>query len=202
MQRAIILSILSLLLLCSTTQLMAQSDAPKAKTALVLIDIQEFYFPGGMSELENPLEAAEKAEELLQFFRVNNWPVIHIGHNAKEQQDFYPPVSPDENEYILMKDKVNAFASGELDKYLKREGITHLVICGMQTHMCVEAATRAASDLGYNCTLVSDACATKNLMFGDHSVPALEVHQSTLATLSGVYAKVLDTSSLIAVMQP
>ena len=50
------------------------------KTALLLIDIQNDYFPGGKMELEGPVEAAQKANELLQCFRDHSMPTVHIQH--------------------------------------------------------------------------------------------------------------------------
>ena len=181
--------------LCPTAW--SQSVWPAGKTALMIIDIQEFYFPGGVSELREPERATANTALLLDYFRAQGWPVVHIGHRSSKQQDFYPQVSPGEGEYILMKEKVNAFASGELHAYLQQQGITHLIICGMQTHMCVEAATRAAADLGYDCTLVRDACATRDLKFQDAVIPAQMVHNSTLATLSGTYAKISEARPLL-----
>jgi nicotinamidase-related amidase len=67
----------------------------------------------------------------------------------------------------------------------------------MQTHMCVEGATRAAHDLGYDCIVVGDACATRDLEFGERMVPAADVHAATLATLDGIYAEVVDTKVLL-----
>lgn len=61
----------------------------------------------------------------------------------------------------------------------------------MQTHMCLEAATRAAHDFGYICTVVENACATRDLKFGEITVKAKDVHYSTLATLKS-YAKVVN----------
>lgn len=175
----------------------AQESWPAGKTALLLIDIQEFYFPGGLAELKEPVEAAENAALLLDYFRSQGWPVAHVGHISKTQQDFYPSTSPGENEYILMKSEVNAFAGGELHSYLQKMEVTHLIICGMQTHMCVEAATRAAADLGYECTLISDACTTRDLKYDDQEIPSAMVHLGTLATLKGTYARVNTTASLL-----
>jgi nicotinamidase-related amidase len=75
------------------------------------------------------------------------------------------------------------------------------VIAGMQTHMCVEAAVRAAADLGYEVTVVADACATRDVQHGGRTVAAADVHAATLATLAA-YATVTDTASLLADLAP
>jgi nicotinamidase-related amidase len=62
--------------------------------------------------------------------------------------------------------------------------------------MCVEAATRAASDLGYKCTLIHDACATKDLKFGERVIKSEDVHYSTLSTLRS-YATIMSTGEFL-----
>ena len=75
--------------------------------------------------------------------------------------------------------------------------INKLVICGMMTHICVEAATRAGSDYGFECLVVGDACATRALEFNGNKVSAEDVHISTLSTISGSYVKVMDTEKFL-----
>jgi nicotinamidase-related amidase len=65
----------------------------------------------------------------------------------------------------------------------------------MQTHLCLEAATRAASDFGFECIVIGDACATKDLKFGNKMVKAEDVQNCTLATIDNLYGKVLDLRS-------
>jgi nicotinamidase-related amidase len=66
----------------------------------------------------------------------------------------------------------------------------------MQTHMCLEAATRAAHDFGYECTVVEDACATRDLKYGEITVNARDVHYSTLATLKS-YSKIVKLTEFL-----
>src|SRR3546814_14756141 len=58
------------------------------------------------------------------------------------------------------------------------------------SHMCIDAATRAASDLGYRTTVVHDACATRDLEFDGQVVPAAQVHNAYMSALAFAYAKV------------
>jgi nicotinamidase-related amidase len=161
--------------------------------ALLVIDIQDFYFPGGKSALVEPEKAAAKAALLLADFRNRGLMVIHVRHNSEPGGKINDLVKPLPNEKIISKDAVNSFVGTDLLDFLKTNKIDSLVICGMQTHMCVEAATRAASDYGFKCILVHDACATKDLKFGDKTIKAEDVHYSTLSTLKN-YAVVESTS--------
>jgi nicotinamidase-related amidase len=171
-------------------------SAQIGKKALLIIDIQDFYFPGGKSALVEPEKAAANAALLLQDFRKKNMPVIHVRHNAEPGGTINDIVKPLPDEKIVSKDAVNCFVGTDLLDYLKANNIDSLIICGMQTHMCVEAATRAASDYGFKCILIHDACATKDLRFGDKIIKAEDVHYSTLSTLVN-YAKVMSTKEYL-----
>ena len=166
------------------------------RSALLLIDIQEFYFPGGRSPLAEPEKAAQNAARLLVHFREEKLPVIHVRHNSEPGGMISNIVKPLPQEMIFSKDAVNCFAGTSLLDSLRSNRIDTLVICGMQTHMCVEAATRAASDYGFKCILIHDACATKDLKYSDRLIKAEDVHYSTLVTLKN-YATVVSVSEFL-----
>ena len=174
------------------TLIISTISAQTGKKALLIIDIQDFYFPGGKSALVEPEKAAANAAILLDIFRKNKLPVVHVRHNSEPGGKINDMVKPLPGEKIVSKDAVNCFVGTDLLEYLKTNKLDTLVICGMQTHMCVEAATRAASDYGFKCILIRDACATKDLIFNDKIIKAEDVHYSTLSTLKN-YSKVLST---------
>jgi nicotinamidase-related amidase len=167
------------------------------KTALVVIDVQEFYFPGGAMPLDRPEAAAGNCKRLLVKFRADKRLVVHVGHNASKGASFHADVAPLDGEKVVMKSEVSAFNGTDLLQYLRDNKVERLVICGMQTHMCVEGAARAAYDLGFECILVRDACATRALTYGEKTIAAEDVHLSTLATLDRNYAKVVDTDAFV-----
>jgi len=177
------------------------------KTALILIDIQNDYFPGGKGELERPLEAAGQARKLLQFFRQQQWPTIHIQHVAirpgavtflpdTEGVQIHESIAPLAGETVIVKHFPNSFRETNLLEYLKELKIERLVICGMMTHMCVDAAVRAAVDFGYPVFLAADACTTRALAYGETKIPAGQVHAAFLAALKS-YGQVMQTDEVI-----
>ena len=143
-----------------------------ADTALLIIDIQNDYFPGGAMELEGADAAGEKARAALRRFRERGEPIIHVRHTS---------VRP---------------GSTFFRETLEGLGAKNLVVAGMMTHMCVDASVRHAADLGYKITLLGDACATRGQSYGGEKVPARQVHAAFLAALNGFYAKVLNTHEL------
>lgn len=178
------------------------------KEALLLIDIQNDYFEGGTMTLVGSEEASENASLILEKFRADNMPVIHVQHIAvKPTATFFLPdtfgagihknVTPGEHEKLFIKHYPNSFRETGLLEYLKVLDITDLLICGMMTHMCVDATTRAAKDYGYTCTVIGDACATKDLEILGQKVKAADVQKSFLAALDYFYADVLTTSQFL-----
>jgi nicotinamidase-related amidase len=177
------------------------------KTALLLIDIQNDYFPGGRMELEAALPAAQQASRLLDFFRRQGWPTVHIQHISNrpgatfflpdtDGLDFHETIRPLAGEKGIVKHFPNSFRETGLLEYLQGSGIEGLVICGMMTHMCVDATTRAAADLGYTVRLAPDACATRALAYGETQVPAGHVQAAFLAALKS-YGQVLETEEIL-----
>jgi nicotinamidase-related amidase len=173
-----------------------------ADQALLIIDIQNFYFEGGSVPLTGPVEAARQARRVLDRFRERRLPVVHVRHvpasgPVTDQYAIRPEVAPLPGEKVVEKRYANSFRDTPLLEILRGLGVKRLVIAGMQTHMCVEAAARAAADLGFEVTVVADACATRPLEFGGVKVPADQVHASTLAALKGTYAKIVTADELL-----
>jgi nicotinamidase-related amidase len=178
-----------------------------AEQALLIIDIQNDYFPGGRMELEGADAAAANAARALGEFRRRAAPIVHVRHlSVRSGSTFFIPgtagaeiherVRPTGEERVIEKNFPNSFRATDLDKVLKAAGVKELVVAGMMTHMCVDASVRQAADLGYKVTLLGDACATRAQSFGGESVPARQVHAAFLAALNGFYAKVIPTHEL------
>ncbi len=164
------------------------------KTALLIVDIQNFYFPGdGRPGLSGAEEASENAAELLQIFRQNKQLVVHVRHKSNRGFEIRKNVKPLKNEKVITKTEVNSFLNTDLLQYLKENKINRLVIIGMQTQLCLEAAVRAAHDYGFKCIVVQDACATRDVKFGGRTVKAADVHTAILSAINdGGYAKVIN----------
>lgn len=177
------------------------------KTALLLIDIQNDYFPGGANELWRSAEAAAKAREALALFRKNAWPVVHVRHiNTREGATFFLPdtpgseindaVRPAPGEEVVVKHYPDSFLQTTLRQRLEDLGVERIVVCGMMSHMCVDTTVRAAKAYGYDITLLHDACTTMALAWNGETLPADSVHKTFMASLQGAFARVIDTASL------
>lgn len=175
--------------------------------ALIIIDIQKDYFPGGRMPLCNPESAVEAAARVRDFFRKNGEPVYYVRHIAPRNASFfaegsggselYPALTPGEGEKVIVKHAPNSFYKTELLSELKKARATELVFCGMMTHMCVDTTVRAARDFGFGATLISNACATCDLTWNGRLLPAELVQEVFFASLSDGFARVVNDTEFI-----
>ncbi|ATG35918.1 putative isochorismatase family protein [Phaeobacter piscinae] len=180
------------------------------KSALLLIDIQNDYFPsfdGSKMPLPNMDAAVENAADLLATARDAGLKVIHVRHlMATDAAPFFHPesegaeihhrVSPKAGEGIVEKSRPNSFVGTNLEPLLRKAQIGHLVICGAMSQMCIDATVRGGVDLGFKVTVAQDACAAANVLHDDVSVPAAMVHAAIMAPLAASYADVRPTSEI------
>ncbi|HEY3476598.1 MAG TPA: cysteine hydrolase family protein [Anaerolineales bacterium] len=180
------------------------------KTALLVIDFQKDHFPGGKLPLANALEAARKAYMLLQCFREHGGHHVHIQHISKQPDagyfisgdrgtDIHDSVAHFEGEPIVYKHTPNAFLNTDLVALLKSWEIERVVITGMMTHLDVDATARAAAELGFRVILAEDACATRDLQFGETVIPADLVQKSFVAAFQS-YGKVMRSEEILALL--
>ncbi|MEJ5103942.1 cysteine hydrolase family protein [Chryseobacterium sp. MYb328] len=199
------------LALLSLISMNAQQKRKMENTALLIIDVQNDYFPGGKMTLEGAEQAGKNAQQVLEYFRKNDLPVIHIRHiSTNEGAAFFLPgtsgaeihalVSPSIGEKVIEKHFPNSFRDTDLLKYLQSEKIKNLVIAGMMTDVCVESTTRASFDLGFNNIIIGDATATRDRELNGQVVKASEVQKSFLAGISALgnlYASVVNTQDFV-----
>ena len=182
------------------------------KKALVLVDIQNDYFPGGRHELVGPDQAARAAARLLYFFRERAWPIVHVQHiSQRAGADFFLPgtpgadihasCAPGPDEAVIFKHAPDSFLGTDLKDRLDGMGMQHLVIAGMMTHMCIDTTVRSAAAKGYTIELIEDACATRALERGSVTVPAEQVQQAFLAAMNGAFATVMPADAWIAAQE-
>jgi nicotinamidase-related amidase len=176
-------------------------------TALILIDIQNDYFPNGALSLDSANDAATKARHLLDIFRTQKLPIVHIQHETTRPamgfllpgtygQKIHDSVNPLADEVCFTKHYPNAFWQTKLEDYLKEKNIKHLILAGMMTHMCVSMTAREAMERGFGTTIIQDACATRALEFDGTVIPGETVHKTALAELT-LLSKIVSLNSFL-----
>ncbi|MBV9575466.1 MAG: cysteine hydrolase [Gammaproteobacteria bacterium] len=177
-------------------------------TALLLLEIQNDYFPNGRTPLEKSLEASTKAQAVLYAFREKKLPIVHVQHISTHPDasyflpctkgaEFYPALQPQKGETIIKRHYPNSCKDTALLNHLIKNQINHLVICGMTTHLTVDATVRAAYDLGFSITVLQDACAARQLEFNHAIIPTQSVHYAFLAALQPTYATIMSSEDFL-----
>jgi len=179
-----------------------------SKRALIVVDIQNDYFPGGKWPLSGVEAAADNAVRLIEAARLAEDLVVYIRHEfasddapfftpGSEGAQLHPKLAKRPEEPVILKHRVNSFLETDLAALLERHAITDLTIVGSMSHMCVDAVTRAAADFGYNVTVIHDACAARDLEFNGQTIPAAHVHGAFMAALGFGYASVVSTEQFL-----
>lgn len=177
--------------------------------ALVLVDLQRDYFPGGGHPLVEPEAAVAAAARVLAAWRSAGRPIFHMQHvwdspdatfmrPGTDGVQIHPAVAPQPGEPVITKASPNSFLNTPLLADLRAAGADRITVVGMMTNLCVDATVRAGSDLGLPVTLVHDACAASDLHFAGATIDGKTVHAAFVAALSGNYAQVVASEDLRA----
>lgn len=168
-------------------------------TALVVIDVQKDYFPGGRFPLWKSKKALKAIIKVVNESRSENIPVIWIKHEGLDPKssfltsgtsgcDLHPelPVLPGDT--VIIKHEPDSFQGTELDAVLREKAITTVVWTGMMTWMCVDTTVRSAFRCGYKNILISDATASGWLKDSRGIVFPWNSQRSFLAALGAKFA--------------
>lgn len=180
-----------------------------SKRAVLVVDLQNDYFPAGKFPLVNVELALDNAVRVIADARARGDKIVHIRHEfpsadapffapGSKGAQIHPRVAPAAGEPVIVKQQINSFLGTQLKQVLDDASIEAVTVIGAMSHMCIDAATRAASDFGYRTSVVHDACATRDLEFYGRVVPAAQVHDAYMSALAFAYAKVTTTQEYLA----
>lgn len=178
------------------------------RTILLPIDMQQAFDhkPWPRSWNKN---VDQNALAVLNAWREANLPIIHVQHNSivagstlapgQTGNHFRPGFAPKEDEQLVSKSVNSAFIGTDLELRLRRMDITHIITFGISTDMCVSTTFRMGANLGFDMTLVEDACTCFDLPDGNGgTIPAEVIHQANVATLRHEFGKVTSAKNLLA----
>jgi len=175
-------------------------------TAVVTIDIQLDYFPGGRFPLWRARHALKRNRQLLVWARQRGLPIFHVQHftlrpGARFLQDgtpgtaLHPGLAIQDGEPVIAKHFPNSFRDTNLEQSLRERGITTVIWTGMISWMCVDTTVRAAFDLGFKNILIHDATASGPLLRNVGGWPGIvwpwRLQSSFMAALGAFHAQVL-----------
>ena len=177
-----------------------------SKRAILVVDLQNEYWPTGNMPLEGIEAAAENAARVIAHARTKGDLVVNIRHEIPGGPIFVPGstgaqindvVTPAGDEAVITKNFPNSFRDTGLKALLDENGVRDVIVIGAMSHMCIDATTRAANDHGFATTTIHDACATRDIEFGGQTAPAAHVHTAIMGALAFLYGDVVSTQDFL-----
>lgn len=180
-----------------------------ANRAIIVVDLQNEYLPSGKLPLVGIEGAVSNAARIIDAARSGNDILIHVRHESptadapvfamgSDNVKTIAAVAAWDGETVIVKQYPNAFRETALKAMLDEKAVDEVVVIGAMSHMCIDATSRAAADFGYSVTVVHDACATRDVEFGDRIVQAADVHAAYMSALRWAYGKVVSSDEFLA----
>lgn len=177
-------------------------------TGLLVIDIQNEYFPGGKMVIPDGMKALNNSKKLVEFAHQKGIPVWFVHHVGAKGgplfaegsvfAEFHKDLQPTKDDRIITKATPSAFVGTDLEQQLKAKGIKQLIVTGLMTHMCVSTTSRDAVPKGFSVIIPEDATATRSI---DDSRGGVIDHQllqrAAIAGVADVFAEIRTTQEVL-----
>lgn len=178
---------------------------------LLVIDVQNGMDDPRLGQRNNP-GAERNIERLLQAWRANGRPIIHVQHDSTVANSPFRPGEPGNEvkpeaqylpgEPVIRKCVSSAFIGTDLEQRLRAAQQKTLVIVGMMAEYCVNTTARMAENLGFRVLVVADATAAwEHRNFDGSHLSANEVYRVVMATLHNEFAQIVTTDEVLALLR-
>ncbi|KAL9551044.1 hypothetical protein MBANPS3_004446 [Mucor bainieri] len=165
------------------------------KEALIIVDVQNDYFPGGALPTWRPEETANEIKKIMNKFREDGKEIIHVAHHVTPEQEksfpalkkgthgaeFHDIVKPLSTEKVIYKNYSDSFVATDLKEYLLSKEIDTVIVVGMMIHNCVNATAYSGTDEGFKTIVVAEAVNTLDQEIFGEVIPAETIWKSFLA---------------------
>jgi nicotinamidase-related amidase len=155
--------------------------------ALLVIDVQNDYFPDGKFPLWNTDAVLENIERAMGKANAKNIPVVIIQHIANSKMGIAPffnkgtegagihphILAAAPNAPVVVKEFADSFEKTTLEETLTKLGVTELLICGMMTQNCVTHTAISKAAEKYSVTVLPDCCTTVDEMIHNIALHAV-----------------------------
>lgn len=177
-------------------------------TALIVVDVQRGFTGPDMAQqrLPNVRALAELARDAgLMVVFTRSYRRDDGTDSAQEVYDIVPEafrrdeitcragtadvefeIEPRTDEYTIEKQRYDAFHGTRLDYYLRAEGVDTLLMCGVNTNVCVDSTARGGHERGYNLVFVEDCCASSKR----------ELHEASLRNFESILGPVVTREAV------
>ncbi|PWJ38532.1 cysteine hydrolase family protein [Sediminitomix flava] len=164
------------------------------KKALIIIDVQNDYFEGGIYPQFNTTSVLEPTKKAIEKAKQEGYLIVFIKHEAPEGflvkgtegSEIHAELKPYlEDGIIVTKTFANSFKETNLETVLKENNVTDLIITGIMTQNCVTHTAISKESEKYNVTVVGNACTAPNEMVHNVALVALTERVSVINSIEG-----------------
>jgi nicotinamidase-related amidase len=159
-------------------------------TALLVIDIQCGAFDGvRCPPIDRGIELVTHAAALVTAARAGNLPIVFVQHCAGANKaleegtphwEFHEALKPKPKDLVVKKYASSAFENTQLQPMLRATGVTNLVVCGLQSELCVFNTSLSALNLSYVVRIAQDGHSTWPTQDRSSAVISAEINAKLL----------------------
>ncbi|WP_406610682.1 cysteine hydrolase family protein [Agarivorans sp. JK6] len=164
-------------------------------TALLIIDLQNDYFPEGKYPLWNTSKCLQNIQFAIAKATEQQMELIHIQHIADPEMGLAPFFNQGSNGSdihpeilaaapqgkVIVKRFADSFEQTELNSYLQQQGIDKLLMCGMMTQNCITHTALSKATEAYEVSILADCCTTVDEMLHNIALHALSTRVPLLS---------------------
>lgn len=161
------------------------------KNALVVIDIQNDYFPGGAFTLENADAACQAAVDIIEQAKRDGWLVVGIEHNSPpgapalvagtEGAKTHPAIAAALGDApVVTKRQADSFFETNLEQLLRDAGVTDVYLTGMMTQNCVTHTALSPQAQGMKIHILANGCAAPAQVLSEVALQALSARYTVM----------------------
>lgn len=154
------------------------------KKALIVVDVQNEYFPGGGFVLENAEEACRGVVDAIEQAKREGWLVVGVQHvNASDAPAFRADTEGVKTHDhvaaalgdapIVVKSEADSFFNTDLEKIVRQAGVTDLYLTGMMTQHCITHTALSPQARHLNVHIIAKGCAAPSKALSDLALQGL-----------------------------
>jgi nicotinamidase-related amidase len=178
------------------------------KRALLVIDVQNEYFPGGALPIIHPQNHLENILETMDAAKRDEVTTIVVRHHQPDPNsplfckgsknwELHPEVASRHHDLLLDKQLPGSFTNTGLEMFLRERGIDTVSIAGYMTQICCDTTAREAMHRGFTVEFLSDATGTLDVENSAGSVKADDLHKAILVAQQMFISEVISKDEFI-----
>ena len=180
----------------------------KVKRALLVIDVQNEYFPGGALPIKHPVDHLQNILEVMDAAREQGVTTVVVRHHQPDPQsplfckgspnwELHPDVASRPHDLLLDKQLPGSFTNTGLENFLREREIDTVAVAGYMTQICCDTTAREAFHRGFKVEFLRDATGTLDVENAAGKASAEELHNAILVSQQMFISEVVTKNEFV-----